>query len=496
MPKKKTVSVGDDLENALGPNLGLGQGIGPGNYPMSGVFDASFGGQNTAALSTQYEFFTNTSYTLISLQRVLLSYAYVLFGPLRTLVDQPVYDAFRGGIKIKTDKVDPEEIEALHKEIKRLFILKKVKTAMRWDRLFGGAGIIINCEQDFTKPFNIDLINEKSKLQFITADRWELMWQGTPHSPDATFAYYPGFGYSTPSGVTDAMLEDESYRFNISKINQSRVCKIMGDEAPSLVRMRLQGWNMSVIECVIREMNNYFKENNVVFELLDEAKVDVWKINKFNSNILNSIARNQTVSRIQIAQTMKNFLNAVVLDKEDDYEQKQVSFAGLPEILEQIRIGMASAIRMPMSKIFGLASSGFSSGEDDLEVYNAIVEDQRDKAEEILEKIIPIVMMKVWGFIPDNWSMEWAPLRVLKATEEEEVKTSKFARASALYTQGIVNPKEYCQLLKSEGLLEMETEVSKGAEPEPPISAMMEEEGQASFGQDGAKAKKEKAKEG
>ena len=495
MPKKK-IAIGDELDNSSGwnQNPGLGNNYGPGSFPMSGVFSGP-GGCNTAALSTQYEFFTNTAYTLISLQRVLLSYAYVLFGPLRTLVDQPVFDALRGGIKIKTDEVDPEEIEALHKEMKNLFVLKKVKNAMRWDRLFGGAGIIINTNQDFTTPFDVESITKDSKLQFITADRWELMWQGTPHAPKSSFGYYPGFGYATELGINNDDKED--FRFSISKLHQSRVAIVMGDEAPSLVRMRLQGWNMSCIECVIREMNSYFKENNVVFELLDEAKVDVWKINKFNANVLNAIARNQTVGRIQIAQFMKNFLNAVVLDKEDDYEQKQVSFAGLPEILEQIRIGMAAAIRMPMSKIFGLASSGFSSGEDDLENYNAIVEDERGKAEEVFNKIIPIVMMKVWGFVPETWSIEWKPLRVLKATEEEEVKTSKFARIQWYYTTGLANVEETNQLLKQEGLLEMQLESAITGEVDPPMSEMMQEEGDAAMaGDKGAKAKKEKEPQG
>jgi hypothetical protein len=114
---KQKIEPGVEMQNAWG---------GPGNWPMSGVFDQIGGpmGQGTSALSSQYEFFTNTSAALISLQRVLLSYAYTLFGPLRTLVDQPVYDAFRGGIMIKSDQVEPEDLEALHKELKKLKVVE------------------------------------------------------------------------------------------------------------------------------------------------------------------------------------------------------------------------------------------------------------------------------------------------------------------------------------------------------------------------------------
>ena len=429
----------------------------PLNTPLSGVFDmGGFGG--VAPLSQPFEMSNNASYNLLSLQRVMLSYSYVIFGPLRTLIDQPVLDAFRGGFEIKTDEVSPEELEALHKAIKKIKLKQKIIESMRWGRLFGGAGLIINTNQDPSKQFNIDEVTEDSLLDFIVADRWQLAWNGVPESKQASFNYYPG-GY-----------DPAETNIQGKKIHRSRVAKVLGSTAPSLVKQRLQGWSMSEIECVIRELNSYFKNNNVVFELMDEAKVDIWKIKGFNSQVLSKMAQGVTAKRIQTATMMKNFLNAITLDSEDDYEQKQVTFTGLSEMLEQIRIGMAAAIRMPMSKIFGLSASGFASGEDDLQNYASIVELQREKAEELMEIVLPVMMMKVWGFVPDDWSVKWQPVRTLNAEQEQNVLNAKFSRLSTLYSQGILNPQEYTQALKDEEILEMETEVSKGAEPMPVMS--------------------------
>lgn len=427
------------------------------NFPMNGIFNTFNGQGSGAAASNPFELMNNNSYILVSLNRILLTYAYVLHGVLRTLVDQPVYDGFRGGIMIKSDEVSPEEIEDLHREMKKLKLTKRVIEALRWDRLYGGAGIIINTSQDFKKPFNVDTINEKSKIEFIAADRWEL-------------------GGATMHSSTMPMPTNEFFDYYGRALHVSRVSKIVGEMPPSLARQRLQGWGMSVIECVLREINMYFKNNNVIFELLDEAKIDVWKIKGFNAQVLSALAQQKTSKRIQMATYMKNFLNAITLDKEDDYEQKTMTFTGLSEMLEQIRIGIASAVRMPMAKIFGLASKGFASGEDDIENYNTIVEGQRDRAEEALEMPIQVVMMKVWGFIPDDWSIGWKPLRVLSAEQEQNVLNSKFERASSLFSQGILNPQEYCAQLKTDGILLMETEVAKGADPEPPMGAGQEEE--------------------
>lgn len=429
------------------------------NFPMNGIFN-TFGAGGNAAASQPLEMMNNNSYQLLSLNYTMLTYAYVIHGPIRTLVDQPVYDAFKGGIKIKTEEVSPEEIENLHREMKKLKVTKKVIEAMRWDRLFGGAGIIINTDQDYKKPFDVEKINEKSKLEFISADRWELLF----NTVKSDFLTYYG-----------------------KQVHSSRVARIIGEIPPHLVRQRLQGWGMSSIECVIREVNAYFKNNNVIFELLDEAKVDVWKIKGFNAQVLSTLAAGKTSKRIQMATYMKNFLNAITLDKEDDYEQKQVTFTGLAEMLEQIRIGIAAAIRMPMAKIFGLAAKGFASGEDDIENYNSIVEGQRERAEEVLEMIVPAVMMKVWGFIPDDWSIEWQPLRVLSAEQQENVKNAKFARALQLAQGGYFSPQEFMEYLKEEDIVIMDTAVLEGAEPQPPMNMMMDEGGDE--GEGGEKAK-------
>ncbi len=441
---KKTVNSklrGKKVENA-GSDGSL-------NFPMNGIFNTFSAGGNAAA-SNPFEMMNNNSYILVSLQYAMLTYAYVLHGVLRTLVDQPVYDAFRGGIMIKSDEVSPEEIEELHKEMKKLKVTKRAIEALRWDRLFGGAGIIINTNQDYKTPFNLESVHEKTKLEFIAADRWELQWSGIPNTEKANFMYYGKL------------------------VHQTRVAKVIGEIPPSLARQRLQGWGMSVIECVIREISAYFKNNNVIFELLDEAKIDIWKIKGFNAQVLSALGQGKTSKRIQMATYMKNFLNAITLDKEDDYEQKTMQFTGLADMLEQIRIGIAAAVRMPMAKIFGLASKGFASGEDDIENYNAIVEGQRERAEDVLELMIPVVMMKTWGFVPDDWKIEWKPLRVLSAEQEENVKTQKFDRAMQLAQGGYFNPQELMEYLKEENIVTMETEVAKGAEPQPTLQMQMD----------------------
>jgi len=71
------------------------------------------------------------------------------------------------------------------------------------------------------------------------------------------------------------------------------------------------------------------------------------------------------------------------MDMKDDYEQKQITFTGLSDVLSQIRYGIAADVKMPMAKLFGMSASGFNSGEDDIENYNAMIESSVRRPEQI-----------------------------------------------------------------------------------------------------------------
>ena len=458
--KKKSNSK----KSNAGPGWGYETAMNFTGSPMTGVFDGqgynAGPGGSTSALSSPMELAYNNSYYFISMNRVLMTYAYTMHGVLRTLVDQPVYDAFRGGLDFKSDELDEDDIAELQLYMRKNRILKAVVDALRWDRLFGGAGLLINTDQDYKKPFNNEKITTDSKLAFVPADRWELSIQGLPQGQDLGM-----------SGIfnLDKMPEFDYYG---RRIHPSRVIRVVGEEAPSLARRRLQGWGMSVIECVLREVNQYLKNQNVLFEILDEAKIDVYKLKDFNSKVLSQFAQGKVVRRITMANQLKNFANAIMLDSEDDYEQKQLSMAGLAETLVQIRIGIASATRIPLNKLFGIGASGFSSGEDDIENYNTICEHERERAEIVIDKVLPIVCRHLFGFEPEI-KYDWKPLRVLSAVDEENVKNSKFNRHVTLWNTGYYTDEEFARALKEDRIVLMDTEVSQGTRAiEPPASPL------------------------
>ena len=138
----------------------------------------------------------------------------------------------------------------------------------------------------------------------------------------------------------------------------------------------------------------------------------------------------------------------------------QFTFA---EIQNQNRISIASALRMPMTKLFGLSASGFNTGESDLENYNSFVESEiRSQLKHPIKKLLEIGCQILFGYIP-HFKISFPSLRVLTALEEEQVSRQKLEKLVILYEQGVISISEFGEMARKEGLITIQTSSSETA---------------------------------
>lgn len=415
----------EEVVQNIGPDMNGAYQFNPFGFPENQSFPGS------APVEQINTVFENLRYYLVSNFRQILSQCFVEIGLVNTIVTVPVDDAFRGGITIKSKELDESQITELQISIDRDNDLGTVKSAHYWNRLFGGAGIIILTDQDPSTPLEVELIGPNTPCEFRAVDMWELFWD--EQNTD---------GYD-PSIQSEGF---EYYNYYGEQIHKSRVMRIKGPEAPSFIRPRLRGWGFSVVEILVRSINQYLKATDLGFEVLDEFKVDVYKIKNLVNTLLSPNGQQKVQRRIQEANYQKNYQNAVVMDSEDDWDHKQLSFAGLAETMQGIRMQVAADMRMPITKLFGTsASAGIgNTDQNDMENYNSMVEAQvRDKAKYEVLRICEIKCQKLFGFIPDDLSISFQPLRVLSAVDEENVKTQKFNRLLQARTSGELSTFEF-----------------------------------------------------
>lgn len=397
----------------------------------------------------------NNNYSLLTLNRIILTYLYTSSGIFQTAIDLPTQDAISRGIEIESSQMSSTDIDELLDFMEETEQWEALLNAWNWGRLYGGAGLIINTNQDPKEPLDYKNLH-RSPIEFYDADRWQFD-NAHPYAGD-----FDEFLFGQPP--------DHLYLYG-QQIHESRVIKIRGKRAPYYVRRQLRGWGMSEGERMIKDLNLYFKTQNVLYEILDESKVDIYQIKGFAQKLLNPAGTTAITRRVQLANELKNYLNALVMDTEDSYDSKSQTFAGLAEVTRENRIGICAALRMPQTKLFGLSASGFNTGESDLENYNMMIESEtRKPMRQVIRKMIEINMFHLWGR-KAPFQIKYPPLRVLSEEQEQNKKNAEQNRALALYDRGLVNSKELGEMLQNGGVLTVETNMTKGLlpdQPEPP----------------------------
>ncbi len=426
------------MQNGLCEAIGLGGGMIPSGFPQNQ------GSPWSEQLSQPTTIFKNLRWYMVSNMRQVLCEAYVELGLVQAIVDLPVDDALRGGVTIKSAELDEEQIAELQVSLDRDNDLQIAGQAAKWNRLFGGAGILVLTDQDPETPLDLGSIGEDTPVEFRAVDMWELFWD-----KQNTEGYDPTIQQET----------FEFYNYYGEQVHKSRVMKLKGLEAPSFIRPRLRGWGFSVVEILVRSINQYLKATDLAFEVLDEFKVDVFKIKNLAMSLMSPLGEEQVKRRIRIANLQKNYQNALTMDSEDDWDHKQLSFAGLGDAMMQIRMQVASDMRMPLTKLFGISAAGFNSGEDDIEVYNAMVESQvRNKIKYDLLRMIEIKCQKLFGFVPKDLAIDFKSLRTMSSEQEETVKAQKFARLTQALQLKTISRKTFHEACNKEDLLGVKIE--------------------------------------
>jgi len=441
----------DMFQNGLQGAL-FGAGFPGGGIPINGA--------QSQNVSQANPLFNNLRWYFISNFRQVLSELYCEIGLIQTIVNVPVDDGLRGGVTIMSDKLTPDQLKHLKDVVTRQGDLIKIADGLKWTRLFGGGGTLVLTDQDPATPLDVNAINADTPLQFRGVDMWELY-----------------FDLQNTEGY-DAAIQSEKYEFYSyygTKVHMSRVYKMVGVNAPSFLRPRLRGWGLSVVESLVRSVNQYLEGTDLIYELMDEAKIDVYGIKNLTNTLLNPNGTQQVFNRIQISNRAKDYQHAIVMDSEDSYEQKTLTFTGIADMMREVRLQVAADLRMPALKLFGTPNSGLNADDEStLEVYNAMIESTiRTPAQKYILQMLELRCKQLFGFIPDDLSIEFEPLRLLTAEQDAEVKSKHLDRLTKALECGAISIKEFqdaCNKANLMGIQLCSAETLDGADQLQPVA--------------------------
>lgn len=359
----------------------------------------------------------------------------------RKVVDIPAFDMIREGRNWQAEDTLIEKLEA---EEARIQLWPKLAKALRLARLYGGSAIILGEKNgDPTQPLNVGRL-AAGGLDFIhVASRYEI----TAGEVDRDAA---SAGWGQPKSYTMSSTTGGSL-----KIHPSRVITFVGADLPDLTMS--QGWGDSVLQALEEAVANAGLAATSIAQLLQEAKVDVFKIPRFMENVGDETYRKQVVDRVTLANQAKSITNGLLMDAEEEYHQKQISFSQLPEVLSLYLQIAAGAADIPATRLLGQSPAGMNStGASDMKNYHdRLAAEQEVYLRPRLERLDEVLIRSALGSRPPEIYFEFAPLEQMNEREKAEIFERKANAARTLAGTGGTSPALLPIEALSDGLVNM-----------------------------------------
>jgi len=327
-----------------------------------------------------------------------------------------------------------EAIEAVEKA-PLVSVQLKVNEAMRKARLLRGSAIYIGLRGAKTEePVELDKI-KAGDLQYLNVlNRSEV--SAGEIVRDVTSEFYGQPSYYEMNGATGTTV----------RIHPSRIVRFVGADILDQ-QFANDGWGDSILQVVYDAVQNSSSIQQHVASMVPEAKVDVIYIPQLSEFLKNPTTERQLTSRFAYANQIKSNFNMVLLegngtDAGEKWEQKELSFTQLPEIM-QIFLQVASgAADIPVTRLLGQSPAGMNAtGDSDTRnYYDNISSRQRTELGPRLNYLDEIIIRSALGSRPPEVHYTWAPLWGLSETERATNFKTKVDAVRGIAGSGGMNP--------------------------------------------------------
>lgn len=344
----------------------------------------------------------------------------------RKIVDIPAEDATR---KWRSWRAKSDQITKIESLEKSLGVQRHVKSAMVAARIYGGAAIYINTDD----PDQSEPIKPGTQIKSLIVLTMHSL-SADESIRDINSPYFGKPEYYNLTAETPV------------KIHASRLIIFAGATVPRdpATSGLVGAWGDSVLQSTMDAIKQVDSTMANIASLVFEAKVDVFKFQGFADLIADADGDAIAIRRLQTQAAMKGVNGAVIIDAQDDYQQKSASFSGLPDIVAKFQDNVSGAAGIPVTRMFGRAAVGLSgSGDGDERVYfDRINHDQTNEISPAMSVFDECLITQALGNRPAEIYYEWNPLRQISESERAEifVKTANAARSLAGTTVGPVIP--------------------------------------------------------
>lgn len=329
---------------------------------------------------------------------------------------------------------DQERVEILESEFKRLGVRELIRKSIENDYYFGGSQIFIQIKGQENSTDLPLLINEKGikkgALDGFTVI--EPMWS-TPSLYNANDATKTDFFKPLIWWVLG------------KQVHHTRMMTLITRPVPDMLKPAYNFYGVAMSQLMLPYVQRFQSVADSVAKVIEMFSLTGLKTDM--SAILqgDEDGANQLVNRIKTLALMRDNRGIVGMDKEtEEFFQINTPLTSLPELLDKFTIMQAYPSRLPALKIFGTPTAGLGNTSDGefRVLYDNVSAQQEAFIMPIIDKMLKIIQLNLWGEIDPDIEFKFNPLYQLDDNERADVNLKKAQTDEIYVNMGAIDNEE------------------------------------------------------
>lgn len=382
--------------------------------------------------------------------RGLMDKLYYQDWQAQKIIDIPVDDMLRNSFEYTG--IDDEDAQKLYKYQEKLNFYETLRQALKMERLYGGAVIMLglrDSEDNTEEPVDISKIGPDD-LRFVNAiERTFIGNMNIQTDPTLPFYGKPQF-----------------YEIQGHRVHVSRLLIFDGDPLTPINRINSMpnyyknndGFGYPLLARVVRELEHATGSRQAAMHLIQRASVMV-----FSGDLQSASAfkdANQNIDNLRtLMNNVSNYKAALINSQPGNqatFGTVAANFGSVPELIDSYQRVLCALSEVPATRLLGESPSGLgATGESDENNYFKFIGSKqvhgvKPKIDKFLDYLIPSTGVNVEV---DDITVYFPPLHVPSAMEEAQVRQIDAQNIVALVAEGIISTEEGIEEMKQRNVL-------------------------------------------
>ena len=352
-------------------------------------------------------------------------------GLIRACIQTVSDDLSRKWIKIDGCD-DPQKLEIIENELKKLHIKDLFHKAVTTTGYMGGAFIFIDTgEDDLTLPLAInDLsaeLKEGSKVKFVVVDPVNV-------SP---------IEYNCIDPLRDDYMQPRMWQVLGKRVHASRLLTFVENQPPMLLKPNYNFLGIPQAQILWDYVMHFNQTRASTARLLEKISLLVVQTD-MDAVLSDEHGIELFDAKMEFLERYRNNDSVFVCDKESEGVMNvQTTIAGCTDVVRQSLELIACINRTPAVKLLGISPSGFNAtGESDLKNYYDYISSKQELYREQIQTIINVIQLCEFGNIDPAITFKFEPLNEENKASQAMTAQTKIGALTQLVDRQAMSAEE------------------------------------------------------